>query len=413
LNKQSKKVLVIGGGIAGLTAAWELSQGDMDVELVEKTPFLGGQAIKYGCKATDNECRQCNACSVEKVFKKVVEDPNIKLHLNSEIQSVHKNGFFEVVLNKKKMHDSPQEQGKLRALAKKSPVPGAVLQGYSKNNSPFWAINPEKINLLQEQAADLLAQEGLELGGEDEQETINADAVVVATGFSPFNPVHKPTYGPQLNKNVVSALNLEEAKKRKGSYVRPSDGAVANKVAFIQCVGSRDESLGHLWCSQVCCPYALRMGQLMQEQNPEINLTVFYMDIQNTGKSSPLFYEKCKEDFRFVRNMPVDIFPAEKDNVRIRSLDEQGQPVYEEFELVVLAVGIMPGQDNPRISELMGVALDEDGFILGQGALHKTLTSNEGVFVAGTAEGPKDIANSMAQAGQAANEVMKHLGVTK
>lgn len=413
MNKEKKKVLVIGGGIAGLTAAWELSQGEMDVELVEKSPFLGGQAIKYGCKATDNECRQCNACSVEKMLKKVVQEPNIKVHLSTAIQSVNKNGAYEVSVQKQKLFDLPQEQEKLRALAKKCPVQGAILQGYSKNNSPLWAINPEKKDLLQEQAADDLAQAGLELSDSPEQQTIKADAVVLATGFAPFEARNKPTYGPEINKNVISALHFEEMKKRKGYYSRPSDGAIPQKAAFIQCVGSRDESLGHLWCSQVCCPYALRMGQLMLSQNPELDLSVFYMDIQNTGKSAPLFYEQCKQDFRFVRNMPVDIFPADKDNVRIRFMDDQGRPVYEEFEMVVLSVGIMPGADNPEISEFMGVALDEDGFILGEGALHKVLTSKEGVFVAGTAQGPKDIAHSMAQAGEAANEVMKHLGVTK
>lgn len=413
MNMKKNKVLVIGGGIAGLTAAWELSQSNMDVELVEKSPFLGGKAIKYGCKATDNECRQCNACSVEKMLKKVVEEDKIKIHLCAEIQSVNKDSVYEVVVSKQKMHVSAEEQEKLRLMAQKCPVPGAILQGYSKNNSPLWALNPEKKDLLQEEAKDMLAREGLEPGAQPEQETIKADAVVVATGFSPFDPENKPTYSPDINKNVVSAFDFEEMKKRKGFYARPSDNVVPNKVAFIQCVGSRDERLGHLWCSQVCCPYALRMAQVMLENNPELELSVFYMDIQNTGKSSPLFYEKCKNDFRFVRNVPVDIFPADNDNVRIRFMDDQGQAVLEEFELVVLSVGIMPGADNPRMSALMGVALDEDGFILGQGALNKTLTSKEGVFVAGTAQGPKDIAGSMAQAGEAANQVIKHLGVVR
>jgi heterodisulfide reductase subunit A len=389
LGIEDKKVLVLGGGIAGLTAAWELSRAGVAVELVEKADFLGGHAIQYACKATD-ACQQCGACAVESTLKKVVDAPNIRVHLAKEISAVTTQDGIVASLRKAAGADKAGCNGGYA----QNPEGCAAMRGWSRHNAVFYShdggLDPAKA------------------GGEAQ---LAVDAVIVATGFTPFDANIKSTYRYNELANVVTGLDLERAKRAHGRLVRPSDGKTPQKVAFIQCVGSRDERLGHLWCSQVCCPYALRSALAAKHQNPDLDVTIFYMDIQNTSNSFPAFYAQCKEDFRFVRNIPVDMYEAEEGRVRTRFMGESGDTaVDEEFDLVVLSVGIMPGVDNQALSEALGLTLNSDGFVNSEDKLNQAKSGVDGIFLAGTVTGPRTIAGSMAQAGQSACDVIKYLG---
>ena len=391
MSNESNKVMVIGGGIAGLTAAWELAGLGAQVALVEKADFLGGHAIQYACKATD-ECRQCGACAVESMLKNVVNEPAITVHLATEVAGISKNGNFSVTLKK---------TGAARDIAAcgnqytDNPSGCAKVRGYSLNNAKYY-----------------LADGSLNPDTSGSADTLEVDAVVVATGFKPFDPRIKSTYRYDELENVVSGMDLESGKRANGTVLRPSDGKPPKNVAFIQCVGSRDERLGNLWCSQVCCPYALRTAQAMKYKNPELDITVFYMDIQNTGNDFPVFYQQCKDEMTFVRNIPVDMYKTEDDRIRTRFMAAEGssEAVEEEFDLVVLSVGIMPATDNEALSETVGAPLNGDGFFACADKLNRSVTGQAGVFVAGTASGPKTIAESIVHAGQSAGEVMKYLG---
>ncbi len=363
--------MVVGGGIAGLTAAWELSRQNISVELVEKSCFLGGHSIGFTCKATDT-CQQCGACSVEDMLKNVVNEPLINVHLRTEVAAMEKSDGFKVKLVK-----SDIQLGE-----------GEVLKGFSQHNEPLSV------------AADTVA----DLGTEGE---VAVNAVIVATGYSPFDPNLKSTYGYGKWSNVITGLDLENIIREKGALLRPSDAKKPEKVAFIQCVGSRDERLGNLWCSEVCCPYAMRMAGTIKNDNPDADISMFYIDIQNTGKEFPVFYENIKENIRFVRTIPVDIYPLEDDRLRLRHMVEtEGAPSDEEYDMVVLSVGIMPGRDTQAISEVSGIAVNPDGFL-------EIPPADSGCFVAGTAAGPGSIAATMADAGKTAFEALKYLGVMK
>ncbi len=410
---EPKNVMIIGGGIAGMTAAQELAETGLNVDLVEKSGFLGGHAIQYTCKAT-SECLQCGACSVEKMLKDVVENDKINVHLSTEIASIEKNNGYSIKLNKTAAFIDAGKCTNCGICYDKLKENDVIMQGYSKNNVPMYAVNREKIDDNKIALKEVCPEGAISVSDKASSEDLTADAVVVATGFTPFNPERKGTYGYAKFPNVISGLDLERIKRQKGFLARPSDGAAAQKVAFIQCVGSRDENLGNLWCSQVCCPYALRTAESLKHKNPDLDITVFYMDIQNTGKSFPVFYETCKNDIRFIRSIPVDIFPVENDNLNMRLFDEaEGTPAMETFDMVVLSIGIMPNSENEKIAAQLNIALDSDGFFKNSDELNKTSTSNDGMFIAGTAQGPKNIAASMAQAGQAASGVLKYLGVTK
>lgn len=409
MSTENKKVMVIGGGIAGLTVAWELSRFNISVELIEKTCFLGGHAIQFCCKATD-ECLQCGACSVEDMLKKVADEPNINVHLATEVESINKDKKFAVSLKKSSLLTDSEKLNESGICYEESSLKGAVLRGYSKNNTPLYVILDKKIC---DDNPGAVPEGAVELDKMGMSGTIEVDAVVLASGFKPFNAEIKETYGYRKFNNVITGLDMERIKREKGAIVRPSDGKEPQKVAFIQCVGSRDERLGNLWCSHVCCPYALRMAENIKYKNNESEVTVFYMDIQNAGKNFPEFYEKCKLNQRFIRNIPVDIYPMEGDQLRLRYMaEDDGLPVEEVFDLVVLSIGIMPNLENSSLAEIFGIELTDDGFFAGKDNLNRTSTSKSGIFIAGTAEGPKTIAASMAHAGQAAGEVMKHLGVS-
>ena len=384
MNTEQSKVMVIGGGIAGLTAAWELAESGVAVELVEKAGFLGGHAIQYACKATDT-CQQCGACPVEKVLKDVVDHPGITIRLGAQVTQIDNNGRFAVSLAPVPAEGSASADEGCQGDYPSNPVACLALKGFSKNNTA-----------VTDAGADA---------------AVDVDAVVLASGFAPFDATRKGTYGYGKWPNVITGLELEKIKRAAGKVVRPSDGKVPEKVAFIQCVGSRDERLGNLWCSKVCCPYALRTAMSMKHKDSEMDITVFYMDIQNTGNDFPAFYDKCRTDLNFVRNIPVDVYPMENDRLRMRFMDEaEGAPTDAEFDLLVLSIGIMPGADNKTLAGLFGLELNQDGFFAPPDSLNTALTAAKGVFLAGTVQGPKTIANSMAHAGQSAREVIKYLG---
>ena len=374
--------MVIGGGIAGLTAAWELSRQNINVELVEKSCFLGGHSIGFTCKATDT-CKQCGACSVEEMLANVVNEPLITVHLRTEVIGFEKNDGFTVSMAK-----SPVD-----AVA-----PQNILKGFSRHNTPLYVITGD-VEGAPEGAVniDTLGSEG----------KVMVDAVVVATGYTPFDPNRKSTYGYDKWDNVITGLDLENIIRENGSLVRPTDGEKPKRIAFIQCVGSRDERLGNLWCSEVCCPYAMRMAGVAKKADPDAEISMFYIDIQNSGKEFPVFYEKMKEDIRFVRTIPVDIYPLEGDRLELRHMvEEEGKPSSEQFDLVVLSVGIMPGMDTAKMSEMLNIPVNQDGF-LGADDL------DAGVFVAGTAAGPGSIAATIAGAGNVALATMNYLGGSK
>ena len=415
-RRTSKKVLVIGGGIAGLTAAWELARLDVDVELVEKGRFLGGHAIQFCCKAAD-ECQKCGACTVEKRLLDVIQEPRIRVHLNAQLQGVDRNGGFSYSLIHRPLHIDPQKCTNCGLCFEKCPALGAVVRGYSKNNVPLYAIDESRCLYFQDKSCRICQDEcpenAISLDQVWEQAAGKADAIVVASGFQAFNPVDRPRYGYGINRNVVTALELEHMLREKGEVFRPSDKTTPHSVAFIQCVGSRDHQLQHAFCSQVCCAYAMRMAEAMYHRHPGVKISIFYMDIQNCGKNFAKFYERCKGHIRFVRFMPGDIFQGEEDQLLLYYGDEQdGRSVKEAFDLVVLSVGIMPAPGNAALAEMLNLDLDQQGFFALADPLDRTSTSQQGIFLAGTAQGPKDIADSMVQAGQAAQRAAEYLGTT-
>lgn len=235
---------------------------------------------------------------------------------------------------------------------------------------------------------------------------LKVSAIVIAAGINPFDATQKVEYGYGRFKNVVTAKDLDEMLRFRGVLSRPSDGKLPKTVAFFQCVGSRDESIGNLYCSQVCCAYALRLIKAIRYQYPEVKATFLYMDIQPAGASFQPFLTSCREDkgIRLIRSLPSKVYHSPlSDTLRVRFIDpERGEVVEDSFDLIVLSVGMVLGKEAKHLTELLGLKLTEDGFI----ASPPTQT---GLFVTGACSGPKDIDRSILHAKSAAFLVQQHL----
>jgi len=339
--KADSGVLVIGGGIAGITEALELAQMGLNVTLVEKETTLGGLAGSFCCKASA-VCRKCFACLVDKRIRDIGKRTDISILTQTELVGLNvADGRYRVTLRQN-------------------------------------GTTSEKVFA----------------------------AVVVAAGIEPFDARLKGEYGYGQIKNVITARDLEMMLRERDSLTRPSDALVPQKIAFIQCVGSRDKSVGNLYCSQVCCAYALRMISLLRQKYPESEITLFYMDIQPAGVNFAEFLRRCREDgkIRFVRSIPSKVYQVPRtDNLLIRYADgEQGEVREEQFELLVLSVGMTLPREVKSLAALAGIGCGEEGFLDGAQA-------KGGLFVAGACGGPKDIEHSIIQAKSTAANVYQYL----
>ncbi|MGA8178580.1 MAG: FAD-dependent oxidoreductase [Desulfobacterales bacterium] len=406
-----KNVLIVGGGVAGLSAAVELADLDIRVELIEKSNFPGGHAIGYACKAIHNTCVKCGACMVEEKLQRAVSHPNINIITGTQVQDISKNSRFSVSIRQEPLYIDPQKCTDCGLCSNRCPVDGAILQSFSKNNHPFYAVNKEKCLYFKNRSCticfDDCPEAAIDLDKTASEHIIEADAVLIAAGFQPFNPKNKP-YGYGRFKNVVTALELENILKRSGGVKKPSDNKPAQKMAFIQCVGSRDTKLNHLWCSKVCCGSALRMARLIRERQPETEVTFFYIDVQTFGKDFEQVYREVREDIRMIRAIPADIYETEDQHLKVNFVNHPLHETREDiFDLVALSVGITPGEDIVTLSRIFEVDPDEFGFLKGCGT--GMPVSKNGVFTAGTVQGPMSIPDAIAAAGSAVWGIIQYL----
>ncbi len=401
-----KKVLIIGGGVAGLSAALALEQLGIGVDLVEKTGFLGGHAIQYACKATD-QCVKCGACAVEEKLKAASGNSNIRIFLNSQIKNrIMTDGRNAITLHRQPRYIDPQKCNDCGQCYDQCPGEGAIEQGFSSGNHPLYALNADKCLCFTGQdchiCEDLCPEKAINLNLQAREHVCEADAIIVAAGFKAFDPVDKP-YGWKVFDNVITNLELERMLRRQGAAIRPSDAQPAKHIAFIQCVGSRDATLNHLWCSKVCCGSALRMARVIKARQPESDITLFYMDVQNFGKDFDTFYTAVQDDVHQVRSLPGDIFLTSDDCLRVIHFDQhKRQSVEQIFDMVVLSVGITPGSDISELADRLELKTELTGFL-------STSPTQQGIFTAGAAIGPMAIDDAIASAGQAVWQTVQYL----
>ncbi len=246
----------------------------------------------------------------------------------------------------------------------------------------------------------------LRVGGRE----ADCSAVVLATGFEPFDASGRPELGYGVHPAVITALDLERA-LRDGGALEEKLGRPVASVAFVQCVGSRDLRCGRGYCSRVCCMYSLRMARAVRHRNPSAEVTVFYMDFQGAGKDPGDLRRKAEAEdgVRFIRARPSEVAPVGDDGRAMVWFEDPdaGACRLAAFDLVVLAVGIAPDRDARALADMFGLGVDEFGFFAPADRADAAVTRAPGVFIAGACGGPRDIAESVADGERAALAVLR------
>jgi len=404
----NQKVLIIGGGVAGLSTALDLARLNIGTVVVDKSDFPGGHGIQFSCKASDR-CVKCGACVVDEKLQQALANPVIRLIKGGRVNRIQRNGRFNYQIHCKPHYIDPQKCTNCGECKAVCPADDAIRRGYSAHHSPFFAIQESACLYMKDRSCskcqETCPEEAIVLDGNTETVSGEADAVVVATGFKAFDPGEKP-YGYKMFPDVVTNLELERILRRTGRITRPSNGEAPGTMAFVQCVGSRDAKLKHLWCSKVCCAAALRMAMRIRRQQPETAISVFYIDIQTFGKDFESFYRETREELRFIRAIPGDIVQDEHQNLQMTFFNNEDRRSEDAvFDMVVLSVGMQPCNNSAPLPESLSLIPGESGFAL-------PANGEAGVFTAGTIEGPMGIAESIASAGETAWQVHTYLNNT-
>jgi heterodisulfide reductase subunit A len=265
--------------------------------------------------------------------------------------------------------------------------------------------------LLESKVTSVSADDGwfsLSVSGRSASRIVRARAIILATGYEPFDPKARSATSFQVHPNIVSAFEIEKSLRMKGAVVRPSDSQSPQKIAFIQCVGSRSRRWGSPECSRVCCPYALRLARRIKWENPASQITIFHMDIQAIRKIAVNTYEEFAKELKFIRGIPSEVAPVSRNLLRVKYEETtSGAVVSEEFDLIIPSTGIIPRSDSAEVSEVFGVKRDSAGFFLSRASSLPHHSSRKGVFLAGASAGPKDIRDSVSSGRAAASAALE------
>ncbi|HSQ83539.1 MAG TPA: CoB--CoM heterodisulfide reductase iron-sulfur subunit A family protein [Desulfobacterales bacterium] len=414
--------LVVGGGIAGLQAALDLADQNFKVAVVEKDASIGGKMIRLSKVFPTLDCA---SCITTPKMAAAAHHENITLFTYCDLKSLKRNGndITAFVTQQPRYVDSDKCIG-CRQCEYGCPVyvPDEEQGGFNMRKAiyiPFSNAIPQ-IALMDVENCSLCGKcakvcptKAVDYFQKPFDFTIQAKTAVLATGFNLTPIQQKKEYGQGMVENVITSLQMERLLAPHGPYqrvIRPSDGKEPDSIAYVQCAGSRDKSLGISYCSRVCCMYAIKQAMLLSGALPLADITIYYMDIRAFGKGYEQFFQNAKAmGIEFVKAKIANIRQGDNQYVQLRyeAQEEDGRLMTRDHDLVVLSLGMVPDW-NPVGT--CSVSIDDDAFI--KSAMPKiapTLTDMEGVFVAGVAAGPKDIVDTIAEAGAAAMEASIYL----
>lgn len=417
--------VIVGGGIAGLQAALDLGDQDYKVLVVEKESSIGGKMIALSKVFPTLDCA---SCITTPKMSAAAHHPNITILTHTAVDAIAPfDGGHRLMLTRKPLYVDTGLCIGCRLCEYECPVeyPDAFEEGLGAvraiavpftNAIPQYAVLNADYCIACGACAKVCPTDAIKFDQQAETLAIETDAVILATGFKLNSTALKPQYNAARSKNILSPMQLERLLAPHGPFgrvVRPSDGKVPGSIAFVLCAGSRDQSIGVPYCSRVCCMYSIKQAMLLSGSLPTADLTIYYMDIRAFGKGYEQFYQNAKAmGINFVKGKVARVNPAGDGDLTLRvELEEDGGRVAENrHDLVVLASGIMPGLETP---EALGAEKDADGFVRRPDPTRPAWSGREGVFVAGVSAGPKDIVDTIVEAGAAAMEASRFLSARR
>ncbi len=422
--EKSGAVAVVGAGIAGIQAALDIANSGFKVYIIEEKPSVGGVMAQLDKTFPTNDC---SSCMMGPKLVEMANHPNIEIFAYTDVMDIKGNpGKFELTIKKKARAIDPDKCVGCGICAAKCPTKvadefniglnqrKAVYIPYPQAVPLVYTIDKEHCRYFTKGKCRICEKvcknKAIVYDQPDVMETIQAGAVILSGGFEPFNASLKGEYGHGRFPNVVTSLEYERILSAAGPFQghiqRLSDGKKPHRIAWIQCVGSREAHFGRPHCSSVCCMYATKQAIITKEHEADIDTTVFYIDMRAHGKGFERFYERAKSQYgvRYIRSLVSRVVPNPEDNTLRLTYAPEGERVrHEEFDMVVLSIGLCPNPASVALAKKIGVEVNENGFCVTD-PLDAVSTSRPGIFVCGALQGPKDIPDSVQQGSGAAEK---------
>ncbi|UCG45384.1 MAG: CoB--CoM heterodisulfide reductase iron-sulfur subunit A family protein [Candidatus Bathyarchaeota archaeon] len=415
--EKSKAVLVIGGGIAGIQAALDLADMGIKVHLVERKPAIGGRMAQLDKTFPTNDC---SICILAPKLADCYRHPNITLHTLSEVKNViGQTGDFSVKLRKYARFVKEKECINCGECAVKCPVKvldefdmglrkrEAIYLYYLQGVPAVMTIDRRNCLFLTRGVCKICekfcTKNAIDFEQKDMEITLHVGAIIVATGFDPFDPSGIHQYGYKRYRNAITSLEYERlicaSGPTGGHLTRPSDKKPAESIAFIQCVGSRDLK-NNRYCSSVCCMHATKEAMLAFEHDPKVKSLIFYMDLRAAGKGFQKYVVRGEQEYNisYIRSRVAKITEDRNENPIVWYEDPQSSKTKKTtVDLAVLATSLMPRKGVEELAKVLGIELDEFKFFKTD-PLKPLDTTKPGIFVCGCCREPTDIPDSVTQA---------------
>ena len=427
----TKRALVIGGGIAGIQTALDVADAGYEVDIVEKSPTIGGRMAQLDKTFPTLDCA---ACILTPKMVDASQHEKINIISYAELESL--SGFvgnFTAKIRKKARYIDETKCTGCGVCTEKCPSRKGLNEFNMGLNTrgavyiPFAQAIPNVAVIDKNQCLHFrtgkcgLCEKNCSAGAikfdqQDEMIERQYGAIIVATGFRPIDASAFDEYAYAQSPDVVTSLEFERimnaAGPTKGQLVRPSDGRHPHEIVFIQCVGSRcseDATKGKPYCSKICCMYTAKHAMLVREKYPDVNVHVFYIDVRTPGKNFDEFYRRAVEqyDVDYIKGM-VGKVSVEGDHLHVQGSDLiNNEQIHINADMVVLATAIEPDPTARALGTMLTASMDtNDFFTEAHAKLRPVESPTAGVFLSGVAQGPKDIPETVSQAGAAAAKVI-------
>lgn len=379
-----------------MTAASELTVLGAEVTVVEQSSIVGGHVTtsSYCCKATSS-CARCGVCVAHTQLNSSLQDPRIELHMGSAVErfAIAKDGVSVQIRQRQPAIDY---KACVSCDACIDACPEHCITKYKRAEITQYAIDYDKCLRSRGEpctaCADACTFDAISCDKNETTKTLHASALLVATGHEPYDATKKARYGYGSSSRVMTGLEAETALADKDNFGDPNE-----RVAFVQCVGSRDPSIGRNFCSGVCCAYALRIARMLKYRNPDMQVTVYYIDLQNFDREFTSLLSEVKDlGVEFVRGLPFRIDEEADGTLAFAIEAADGSEGKAHYDRAILSVGIDAREDADGLISTIGLSSDENGFLA---------SNHPSVFTCGTCARPMSIPETMAAARETAHSM--------